>query len=169
MPSDRRLAPALCLGAILSLTSCGTRGSDAALYAPAQTLPGATSSPAAATIAVHGLQAPTLPENTPMPETHLPGAAARLSPAETAALAQADLAASLQVTADRLAIVATHSRIWPDRGLGCVARKGVFEPERIPGYEIIVAHAGVQYMYHSDEFGRIVRCPNPAKPLGPIR
>ena len=95
-------------------------------------------------------------------------AARTLSASETAALAQADLAAFLGVPAAQIQISSSASRTWPDQGLGCSARKGVYEPAQIAGYEFIFSHGGATYRYHSDQHGRVVRCPDPGKPIGPI-
>lgn len=103
-----------------------------------------------------------------MPDPTPTAQSAPLSPSESAALARADLAAALQVDADTIRVASTHSRVWPDRGLGCAARPGQAEPERTPGYEIVLAHAGSTYTYHSDEHGRAIRCPDRKKPIGPI-
>lgn len=165
MPRYQNLAPALYMAALLGLAGCGVAGSEALSPTPKPVPASATSLPPAPASAA---PVPQTPENTPMPDPSSAAASAPLSPNETAALVQAELAASLQVAADTITVVATRSRVWPDRGLGCAARPGQAEPERIPGYEIVLAHAGSTYTYHSDEHGRAIRCPDRKKPIGPI-
>jgi hypothetical protein len=91
-----------------------------------------------------------------------------LSIQATESLARADLASFLNVAEDQIQLVGSASRTWPDKGLGCAARKGVFEPQQTPGYEITLVHSGVTYRYHTDQQGRLIRCSDPGKPIGPI-
>lgn len=149
------------LGLVLGLAARGTSTSTT----PTSPLPIAL--PPGARAERSATSAATIAEATIMPEETPSGPA--IAAADIAAQVQADIAAYLRVTPGEIQVLSTEHRIWPDRGLGCVARKGVAEPERIPGYEIIVAYGGVHYTYHSDEFGRIIRCPNMVKPLDPIR
>lgn len=149
------------LGLALGLVACGI--SNPATRAPQ--LPTTRPSGAAAERSAAPLATPA--EATIMSEE--PSSSPELAAADIAAQVQADIAAYLRVAPGDIQVLSTEPRIWPDRGLGCVARKGVAEPERIPGYEIIVAYREVRYTYHSDEFGRMIRCPNTLKPLDPIR
>jgi hypothetical protein len=91
-----------------------------------------------------------------------------LSLQRTEELAKADLAARLKAQTDQIQVVASASRTWPDKGLGCAARRGFYEAEQVPGYEIALSHGGATYTYHADQHGRLVRCTEPGKPLGPI-
>jgi hypothetical protein len=84
-------------------------------------------------------------------------------------LVRADAARRMKVSVDEVRIAETTERTWPDRGLGCNARRGVLEPMPTPGYRIVV-HAGTRRLiYHTDRFGRMLRCAPPVKPLDPIK
>ena len=92
-----------------------------------------------------------------------------LSQAEAETLVRADAARRLKVTLGEVRIAETTERTWPDRGLGCNARRGVLEPMPTPGYRIVV-HAGTRRLtYHTDRLGRMLRCAAPVKPLDPIK
>ena len=80
-----------------------------------------------------------------------------------------DAARRLRVTVEEVRVAETAERTWTDRGLGCNARRGVFEPEPTPGYRIIVQAGSRRLTYHTDRFGRLLNCTAPAKPLDPIK
>ena len=82
---------------------------------------------------------------------------------------RADAARRLRVTVDEVRVAETAERTWPDRGLGCNARRGVFEPAPTPGYRIIVQAGNRRLTYHTDRSGRLLNCAAPAKPLDPIK
>jgi hypothetical protein len=116
-------------------------------------------------------------EETPMKRPTTPADAAPTTSAATAPLSEAqivamirsDLAKQLKIADCQIQLVAARSRVWPDKGLGCAAQKGLYEPEQVPGYAITLGYGGVSYQYHADLSGRFVRCDAAGKPLGPIR
>jgi hypothetical protein len=75
----------------------------------------------------------------------------------------------LGIAVNDLRVLSADERTWPDRHLGCVARRGLSEPEPTPGYRFVVEADGMRQSYHTDRSGRIVRCPAVGKPLGPIQ
>ena len=79
-----------------------------------------------------------------------------------------DAAVRLGVSEDGLRVAAWDERTWPDRHLGCAARRGLAEPEPTPGYVFVLDADGRRQAYHTDRTGRILYCPFPAKRLGPI-
>ena len=81
---------------------------------------------------------------------------------------KADLAALLNVSVDQISMVEAVERTWPDRGLGCNTRRGMYEPTPVPGYLVKLTHAGQTFEYHTDQHGNFVRCREPGKRLGPI-
>lgn len=112
---------------------------------------------------------------TPGPEPATPpapGPTEAAGPAATIASIEArvvaDLAARLNVPADRIRVVQTAARTWPDESLGCRPARGAREPRPTPGYAIALSAAGRSYTYHTDMAGRFVRCEAPSKPIGPI-
>jgi hypothetical protein len=95
--------------------------------------------------------------------------AVELTQAQIEVKVKEDVARRLRLRAEDVRVVESASRTWPDRGLGCAARRGVFEPSDVPGF-VVVAEAGTRrFTYHTDRYGRIVRCRTPSKPFDPIR
>jgi hypothetical protein len=92
-----------------------------------------------------------------------------LSGEETATRVRADVARRLKVEAAAVRTIETASRTWPDAGLGCNARRGVLDPTPVPGFRVVAEANGRQFVYHTDRFGRLLRCATPAKPLDRIK
>lgn len=80
-----------------------------------------------------------------------------------------DAARRLRVTFEEVRVAETAERTWPDRGLGCNARRGVLEPTPTPGFRILVQAGATRLTYHTDRFGRVLRCAVPTKPLDLIK
>ena len=91
-----------------------------------------------------------------------------ISLAETEALVRADLAATLGLPAEQIAVAEAIARTWPDQGLGCGKRQGVFEPSPVPGYQVTLTYGKQRFVYHADQHGRFLRCPERDKQFGPI-
>jgi hypothetical protein len=102
----------------------------------------------------------------PTPEAE--GPEATLALAEMEQRVKADLAAVLGASIDQIVVLEAADQVWADQGLGCNARKGMFEAVSVPGYRIVLAHEADTFEYHTDRQGRFVRCPEPGKPLDPI-
>ena len=79
-----------------------------------------------------------------------------------------EAAVRLGVSAGDLRVAAWDERTWPDRHLGCAARRGLAEPEPTPGYLFVLDADGRRQAYHTDRAGRILYCPSASKRLGPI-
>jgi len=97
-----------------------------------------------------------------------PEADAIVSEVESVSMAKADLAKAFGVPPDQIRIVEIVAQMWGDQGLGCDARKGVFQAVPVPGYRILLSYGNELYRYHTDQHGHFVRCVGPVKPLGPI-
>ena len=80
-----------------------------------------------------------------------------------------DMARRVGLRAEDVRIVELGARVWPDAGLGCVARRGVFEPTRVPGFEIVAEAGGRRFVYHTDRRGQLLRCATPRKPIDRIQ
>lgn len=91
-----------------------------------------------------------------------------LSQEQTELKVREDVARRLRLPVAEVRIVESAPRIWPDRGLGCVARRGVFEPMDVPGFRVVAEARSRRFIYHTDRYGRLMRCPSAPKPLGPI-
>jgi hypothetical protein len=107
----------------------------------------------------------------------LAGSTSPAAPSPSVSLTKSELERRvLSAASDRLGIAVSDLRVlsadertWPDRQLGCAARRGLSEPEPTPGYRFVVEAEGTRQSYHTDRAGRIVRCPAAGKPLGPIQ
>ena len=97
-----------------------------------------------------------------------PGVVPALTRSEIEDRVRKEAAVRLGVRADDLRISSWDERTWPDRHLGCAARRGLAEPEPTPGYLFVLDAEGQRQAYHTDRAGRIVYCPFAAKRLGPI-
>jgi hypothetical protein len=82
---------------------------------------------------------------------------------------QADLAMRLDVQVDQIQILSIENRTWPDAGLGCAARKGLYDPQPIPGQLILLGYQDRPYPYHTSLDGVFLYCPDVGKPLDPIK
>jgi hypothetical protein len=80
-----------------------------------------------------------------------------------------DMARRGGLRADDVRIIESRARVWPDAGLGCNARRGVFEPAQVPGFEIVAEAGGRRFVYHTDRRGRLLRCSTPRKPIDRIQ
>ena len=98
-----------------------------------------------------------------------PNPAAELTKSELEKRVLSAASEGLGIPVSDLRVVSADERTWPDRQLGCAARRGLSEPEPTPGYRFVLEAAGTRQSYHTDRAGRIVRCPAAGKPLGPIQ
>lgn len=92
---------------------------------------------------------------------------AALSQAAIEDLVTSDLAALLKQPVGQIQVSSAIVRTWNDQGLGC-ARKGMYEPVPTPGYELTLTYNQQTFRYHTDLHGRIIRCIESNKRLGPI-
>jgi hypothetical protein len=92
-----------------------------------------------------------------------------LSQDEVEVRVRMDAARRLRMTFEEVRVAETAERTWPDRGLGCNARRGVLAPAPTPGFRILVQAGTRRLTYHTDRFGRLLHCTAPAKPLDPIK
>ena len=84
-------------------------------------------------------------------------------------LVRVDLAQRLKTNASEIEVINLESRTWPDTGLGCAVRKGLFIEQPIPGYRILLTYLGITYEYHTSLGGTFRFCPYAEKPLDPIK
>jgi hypothetical protein len=96
-----------------------------------------------------------------------------LTQVETERRVKDDMARRVRLRAEDVRIVESGARVWPDAGLGCIARRGVFEesrePTRVPGFEIVAEAGGRRFVYHTDRRGQLLRCSTPRKPIDRIQ
>jgi hypothetical protein len=90
-------------------------------------------------------------------------------------LAKQDLASRLNIDVDQIVLVEVTPVTWPDAALGCPSPGKVYAQGHVPGYKITLEAGGVKYVYHTDQTGQIVLCPemnpdevNPPSPGKPI-
>ena len=96
-------------------------------------------------------------------------AAKELTQAEMELRVKNDMAKRLGLRPGEVRIAESSARIWPDAGLGCNARRGVFEQADVPGFEIVAEAGGRRVVYHADRRGRLLRCSTPRKPIDRIQ
>jgi hypothetical protein len=97
------------------------------------------------------------------------GEPAELTQIEIERRVKDDVARRGSLRADDVRIIESRARVWPDAGLGCNARRGVFEPAQVPGFEIVAEAGGRRSVYHTDHRGRLLRCSTPRKPIDRIQ
>ena len=159
------LSIALC--ACFILQACGTN--DAATSAAAVL---DTAIPSSANSTSEGDQ--MRPKPTPSANQNAPSNTASAGQAQPAAPATAatpsaalSQAALLKQPVGQIQVSSAIVRTWNDQGLGC-ARKGMYEPVPTPGYELTLTYNQQTFRYHTDLHGRIIRCIESNKRLGPI-
>jgi hypothetical protein len=91
------------------------------------------------------------------------------------ALAAQELASSQNIEVDQVALITATPIIWPDAALGCPEPGKVYAQGRVPGYQITLAANGTEYVYHTDQTGQVILCPdvnpdqvNPLSPGKPV-
>lgn len=114
-----------------------------------------------------------MPSKPPKPSPTLtsqpaPGLGQALSLQQTEALIIADLAGFLKLPQDQIQMVSTERRTWPDQGLGCSKRAGVYEPAPVPGYRVVLSDGANTFTYHADQHGRFLRCREGDRRIGPM-
>jgi hypothetical protein len=92
-----------------------------------------------------------------------------LTQAEVELSVKTDMAKRLGLRPGEVRIAESSARVWPDAGLGCNARRGLFEPADVPGFEIVAEAGGRRVVYHADRRGRLLRCSTPRKPIDRIQ
>jgi hypothetical protein len=120
-----------------------------------------------------GTETPTFPldSQTPNPTTDPSSSegGTSMKVEEISQLVKADMASMLGIAIEEIQVLDVSARIWSDAGLECSTRKGFYEPEPVPGYQIILSHEDREYRYHTDQEGQYAFCPDPGKPIDPIR
>lgn len=142
-------------------------GTETALSA-AQT-PSATGSPTSAGTA--GVGTPATPATpTPAPAatsaptpTDSGGTTVTPSAAQPAVVEAAidDLASRLGVPRASISVVSHEETEWNDGSLGCPQPGMSYTQALVPGYRIVLRHAGTDYAYHGRTGGAPFYCANP--------
>lgn len=89
-------------------------------------------------------------------------------------LAIKDLAARLQRDADTISFVRSEEMTWLNTALGCPRPGKVYPQGKVRGYRIWLKVEGIEYVYHTDDKGTLVLCPElnprlPGSPSGPTQ
>jgi len=112
------------------------------------------------------LPAATIPPANPVKSFPTP----TLQPMEAIIdVVRSDLARRLNMDLSGIEVIHIESSTWPDTGLGCVVRKGVFNEQPISGYRIMLSYLGSTYEYHTSLAGDFRYCLALDKPLDPIK
>ena len=154
----------MCLmGLALSVSGCDV---VSALPTRAESESSALSVPPQAAEVGDELEAQLPTATQPTPEADDPDTTFSL--AEMEEQVRADLAAVLGAPIDQIRVTEADESMWEDEGLGCNARRGVFEMARVPGYRLVLAYGADTFEYHADQHGHFVRCIDQGRPLAPI-
>ena len=105
---------------------------------------------------------PLAPSTGPSPTTLGTAMASDQPITETARrmldLAQAHLAAGLNVSLDQITTAHVEAVQWPNAGLGCPKPGVDYLPMPRPGYRISLEVQGTTYEYHADQNNRVIQC-----------
>lgn len=74
------------------------------------------------------------------------------------AAARADVAAKTGAPEAQVAVIRVEEVAWGDASLGCPQPGETYAQVITPGYRIILSHQGKEYVYHSDQQGRVILC-----------
>lgn len=82
-------------------------------------------------------------------------------------LAKQDLASKIGVNVNAIKVLSSTPVTWPNKNLACdntVTKEGKTRNNQpttagVDGYRIVLANKGRQFVYHSDEFSRVMACP----------
>ncbi len=112
--------------------------------------------PSSPSILPPGGAEPVQPEPGAPAETEQTPDPLRLLPPVQRALA--DLAGRLDIPASEIGVQAVEEVTWPDSGLGCGQPGMAYLQVLTPGYRVVLAAAGGQYVYHLDNKQTVVLC-----------
>jgi len=130
------------------LAACAPASSTGDVENPATTEePGAAPTPRQGVVAV---PSETPAENQPAEAAPVQQGAYSEEAASLVKQAQDDLAQRLGVPLDQIAVVSVSEVVWPDGSLGCPQPGLVYTQATMPGYQIILSTAALQYDYHAD-------------------
>jgi len=105
----------------------------------------------------------TLPERVPQQQpTHVSGEV----PESVLQAIKEDLTERIKIAASDLQIVKAEALTWNDGSLGCPKPGEMYTQALVPGYWVILEHAGKQYDYRASERGYFFLCEKRA-PLRP--
>lgn len=74
------------------------------------------------------------------------------------ASAKAEVAARTGAPEAQIAVIRVEEVVWGDASLGCPQPEDIYAQVITPGYRIILSHKGKEYVYHSDQRGRVILC-----------
>ena len=72
-----------------------------------------------------------------------------------------DLMAKIAADRTDIDVLRAESRIWNDGSLGCGKPGQVYTQALVPGYRVILGHAGQQFDYRATERGLFILCEQP--------
>ncbi len=106
----------------------------------------------------------------PLPERLPPESPAQVTgevPGSLLAAIDTDLAARLGIAAGEARVVIAEARQWNDGSLGCPQPGVMYTQAIVPGYRVVLEHAGRRYDYRASERGYFTLCGEPALPRPP--
>lgn len=69
-----------------------------------------------------------------------------------------DLSKRLNVPQSQFQVLAVDAMTWSDGSLGCPKQGQSYTQALVPGYRVVLQHAGKPYEYHASEKGAYVYC-----------
>ena len=86
-------------------------------------------------------------------------------PPETVNKVKGDLVKRINAEQDSIDVLHAESLIWNDGSLGCGKPGQMYTQALIPGYRIILGHAGQQFDYRTSRQGLFILCDQPHLPV----
>ncbi len=78
--------------------------------------------------------------------------------------ARADLVARTGIYPDLIQVTSVTEHDWPTPALGCPENGHTYVQVIVPGYVIVLAAGGANYVYHASRKGDVITCPTEATP-----
>jgi len=138
----------------LALAGCGPSQAEAG---PSPDLPSSNldeipSEVPATELPENPLQFDSTPESAEMPSNPPPVE-------KYVSLSKKDLADRLQIEVNGIVLLKTAEIVWPNAALGCPAPGKFYAQGKVPGYQVWLEAAGVEYIYNTDLSGQVILCP----------
>ena len=88
------------------------------------------------------------------------------APASVMEAIMADLSGLTGAQPSAFTVIRAESVIWNDGSLGCAQPGVMYTQATVPGYWVVIDHAGTEYDYRTNDRGSFVRCVGGAPPSG---
>lgn len=141
------------------LTGCSQSDAPNTAESPSQPMVGTAVIVETQMVTVMPTQKDDMPKDPPFLIPTNPGLPALIE------RARANLAQRLSIPASQIKVMETKEVFWPDNSLGCPQPGIAYAQIPVPGYVILLMHAGSAFEYHASIHADIVYCEHPAPPV----